>query len=113
VWTFIIYTLFKILKKSTSYKKSMRMRWTGHLARMQEKRNAYRFLAGKPAGKRPLGRPSNIWENNIGMDLGEKEWDDMDGRSIRKEETEKGGKKKHNVGRKNMYPARLMFYVVK
>jgi hypothetical protein len=37
--------------------KSRRMRWTGHVARMWEKRNAYRLLVGKPEGKRPLGRP--------------------------------------------------------
>jgi hypothetical protein len=36
--------------------KSRRMRWMGHLARMGEKRNAYRILVGKPEGKRPLGR---------------------------------------------------------
>jgi hypothetical protein len=35
--------------------KSMRMRWAGHVARMGEKRNAYRLLVGKPEGKRPLG----------------------------------------------------------
>jgi hypothetical protein len=37
--------------------KSRRMRWTGHVARMGEKRNVYRLLEGKPEGKRPLGRP--------------------------------------------------------
>jgi hypothetical protein len=37
--------------------KSRRMRWAGHVARMAEKRNAYRLLVGKPEGKRPLGRP--------------------------------------------------------
>jgi hypothetical protein len=31
--------------------------WAGHVARMGEKRNAYRLLVGKPEGKRPLGRP--------------------------------------------------------
>jgi hypothetical protein len=36
-----------------------------------EKRNAYRLLVGKPEGKRPLGRPSRRWEDNIRMDLGE------------------------------------------
>jgi hypothetical protein len=36
--------------------KSRMMRWAGHVARMGEKRNAYRFV-GKPEGKRPLGRP--------------------------------------------------------
>jgi hypothetical protein len=37
--------------------KSRRMRCPGHVARMGEKRNAYRLLVGKPEGKRPLGRP--------------------------------------------------------
>jgi hypothetical protein len=31
--------------------KSRRIRWTGHVARMGEKRNAYRLLVGKPEGK--------------------------------------------------------------
>jgi hypothetical protein len=34
-----------------------RMRLAGHVARMGEKRNAYRIFVGKPEGKRPLGRP--------------------------------------------------------
>jgi hypothetical protein len=34
--------------------KSRRMRWAGHVARMEAKRNAYRILTGKPEGKRPL-----------------------------------------------------------
>jgi hypothetical protein len=33
-----------------------RMRWSGHVARMWEKRNAYRFLVGKPEGRKPLGK---------------------------------------------------------
>jgi hypothetical protein len=37
--------------------KSRRMRWADHVARMGEKRNAYRLFVGKPGGKRPLGRP--------------------------------------------------------
>jgi hypothetical protein len=36
--------------------KSRRMRWAGHVARIGEKRNAYRILVEKPAAKRPLGR---------------------------------------------------------
>jgi hypothetical protein len=35
---------------------SRRMRWIGHVARMGEKRNAYRILVGNPEGKRSLGR---------------------------------------------------------
>jgi hypothetical protein len=51
--------------------KSRRMRGSGHVARIREKRNAYRFLVGKPEGKRPLGRPRRRWMDNIRMDLGE------------------------------------------
>jgi hypothetical protein len=40
--------------------KSSRTRWAGYVARMGEKRNAYRFLVGKPDGKRPLGRPRHV-----------------------------------------------------
>jgi hypothetical protein len=35
--------------------KARRMIWAGHVARMGEKRNAYRLLLGKPEGRRPLG----------------------------------------------------------
>jgi hypothetical protein len=49
--------------------KSRRMRWTGHVARMGEKRNANRILVGKPDGTRPLGRPRRRWVGNIKMDL--------------------------------------------
>jgi hypothetical protein len=51
--------------------KSQRMRLAGHVARMGEKRNAYRLLVRKPEGKRPLGRPRRRWVDNIRMDLGE------------------------------------------
>jgi hypothetical protein len=58
--------------------KSRRMRWVGHVARMGEKRNAYRLLVGKPEGKRPPGRPRCRWVDNIRMDLGEVGWGDVD-----------------------------------
>ena len=51
--------------------KSRRMRWAGHVARMGEERGVYRFLVGKPEGKRPLGRPRRRWVDNIRMDLQE------------------------------------------
>jgi hypothetical protein len=41
--------------------KSRRMRWTGHVARIGEKRSAYRILEGKPEGKKPLRRPRRRW----------------------------------------------------
>jgi hypothetical protein len=45
------------------------MRWAGHVARTEEKRNVYRLWVGKPEGKRPLGRPRRRWMDNIKMDL--------------------------------------------
>jgi hypothetical protein len=54
--------------------KSRRMRWVGYVARMGEKRNAYRLLAGKPEEKRPLGRPRRGWVDNINIDLLEIGW---------------------------------------
>jgi len=38
-----------------------RIRWTGHVELMGEKRSVYRVLLGKPEGKRPLGRPRRRW----------------------------------------------------
>jgi hypothetical protein len=48
--------------------KSRRMRWTVHVARMGEKRNAYRLPVGKPEGKRPPGRPRRRWVDNTRVD---------------------------------------------
>jgi hypothetical protein len=54
--------------------KSRRMRWAGHVARIGEKRGAYRILVGRPEGRRPLGRPRRRWEDNIKMELQEGGW---------------------------------------
>jgi hypothetical protein len=44
--------------------KYRRMRCAGNVARMGDKRNAYRILMGKPEGKRPLGRPRRKGPDN-------------------------------------------------
>ena len=51
--------------------KCRRLRWAGHVARMEEGRSAFKILTGKPTGKIPLGRPRRRWEDNIRMDLEE------------------------------------------
>ena len=51
--------------------KSRRLIWAGHVERVEQSRNAYRVLVGKPEGKRPLGRPRHRWEDDIRMDLRE------------------------------------------
>jgi hypothetical protein len=42
---------------------------------MEDGKDVYRLLVGRPKGKRPLGRPRRRWEDNIKMDLSEKEID--------------------------------------
>ena len=51
--------------------KSRRLRWAGYVARMEESRDAFKILTGTPTGKRPLGRPRRIREDNNRMDLEE------------------------------------------
>ena len=51
--------------------KSRRLRWAGHVVRIEEGRSAFKILSGKPTGKRPLGRPKRRWEDNSRMDLEE------------------------------------------
>jgi len=47
------------------------MRWAGYVARIGERKCAYRVSVGKSEGKRPLGRPRCRWEDDIKMDLQE------------------------------------------
>ncbi|KAJ4444291.1 hypothetical protein ANN_06083 [Periplaneta americana] len=58
--------------------KSRRLRWAGRVARMDESRNVYGVLVGRPEGKRSLGRPRRRWEDNIKMDLREVGYDGRD-----------------------------------
>jgi len=51
--------------------KSRRMSWTGHVARMGEKRGLYMVLVLKPEGRKPLGRPRRRCVDNSRMDLQE------------------------------------------
>ena len=62
--------------------KSRKLRWTGHVARMEEGGRAFKILIGKPTGKRSLGRPRRRLEDNISTDLKEigmnaKNWFDL------------------------------------
>jgi hypothetical protein len=49
--------------------RSRRMRWSGYVARMGEKRNAYRVLVGK----RSIGKHRRRCKDNIKMDIRERE----------------------------------------
>jgi hypothetical protein len=51
--------------------KSRRMKWVGHVARMGERRVAYRVFIGKPKGRRLFERPRQRWEDITLMELRE------------------------------------------
>ena len=44
-----------------------RMRWVGHVARVGDRRGAYRDLVGRPDAKRLCRIPRLRWEDNIKM----------------------------------------------
>ena len=48
--------------------RSRRLRWAGHVARMEEGRSTFKILIGKPRGKTPLGKGGG---DNITMGLKE------------------------------------------
>jgi hypothetical protein len=49
---------------------SRRLRWAGHVALMG-RGGVYRVLVGRPEYKRPLGRHSGRWVDNIKLDFRE------------------------------------------
>ena len=51
--------------------KSGSLRWAGHVARIEEGRDAYKILTGISTGKRFPGRFRHMWEGNIRIDLKE------------------------------------------
>ena len=54
--------------------KSRRMRRVGHVVRIENKRDVYRVLVGKPNKNIPLGRFTDRWDDNIKMCLQEIGW---------------------------------------
>ena len=64
---FSVYPVFYIV----GVIKSIRLRWAGHVARMEEGRGGFKMLTGKPTGKRPLERPRCRWKDNIRMNVKE------------------------------------------
>ena len=58
--------------------KSRRLRWAGHIARIGDRRGAYRVFMGKPEIRRPLGKPRRRCEDNIKTNLREMGWVALD-----------------------------------
>jgi hypothetical protein len=53
------------------------VRWARHVAFIGERKAVYRFLMGKPEGKRMVERTKCRWKDNINMVL--RKWDGEDG----------------------------------
>ncbi|KAI5646743.1 hypothetical protein NE865_00998 [Phthorimaea operculella] len=49
--------------------KAHRLRWLGHIERMEEDRSAKKAYLGKPYGRRPVGRPRYRWSDVVQSDL--------------------------------------------
>ena len=65
------FTVCTVCPIQSRFNESKILRWTGHVARMEEDRSAFKTLTGTPAGKRPLGRYRRKWDYNIRTDLKE------------------------------------------
>ena len=53
----------------TNYVRAQRLRWAGHVARMDEGSLLRRILDGRPEGRRPPGRPRLRWSDCVRNDL--------------------------------------------
>jgi hypothetical protein len=49
--------------------KAQRIKWLGHIQRMDQVRPARKLLDWKPIGTIPVGRPRQRWQNNVMEDL--------------------------------------------
>jgi hypothetical protein len=54
--------------------KSRRMRWAGHVARMEDRRGAYKVSMGILEGEVPVGRSGRRSEDNIKINLQDVGW---------------------------------------
>ena len=61
------------------------------MARVGQRRGAYKILVGKPEGKKLLGRPKHRLENNIKMDLQDVGWGHELGTGLIRFRIETGG----------------------
>jgi hypothetical protein len=49
--------------------KAQRIKWLGHIQRMDQARPARKLLEWKPMGTRPVGRPRQRWQEDVTDDL--------------------------------------------
>jgi transcription termination factor 2 len=63
--------LYSIYKDSPIRRivKSLRLRWAGHVARMDDTEIPKKILSGNPGGQRGCGRPRTKWLDRVEEDL--------------------------------------------
>jgi hypothetical protein len=62
------------------FNKAKRIKWLGHVQRMDQARPTRKLLDRKPMGIRPVGRPRQRWKKNVMEDLKKlkvKHWKEM------------------------------------
>ena len=54
------------------FNKAQRIKWLGHIQRMDQARPTRKLLDWKPMGTRPVGKPRQGWQENVMEDLKKK-----------------------------------------
>jgi hypothetical protein len=75
-YNYELYTLYKE-SNTLTYIKINRLRWAGHVIRLEEQNPATRVLVAVVEGRRQRGRPKPRWEDAVKEDarkLGERNW---------------------------------------
>jgi len=49
--------------------KAQRIKWLGHIQKMDQARPTRKLLVWKPMGTRPVGRPRQRWQEDVIEDL--------------------------------------------
>ena len=49
--------------------KAQRVKWLGHIQRMDQARPTRKLLDWKPMGTRPVGKPTQRWQEDVMEDL--------------------------------------------
>ena len=49
--------------------KARRLRWAGHISRMEEGRSTFKFFTDIPIRNKPLGKPRPRWEDIVRINL--------------------------------------------
>ena len=64
-----------------SHKRTQRIKWLGHIRRMDQARPTKKLLDWKPMGIRPVGRPRQRWQEDVMEDLKKAENEKLEGNS--------------------------------